>query len=127
MAAIRSIGNKDTELRLAAIFRATGITGWRRRQPLLGRPDFVFRRARLVVFVDGCFWHGCPKHGRQPTSNRGYWIPKLRRNQERDLAVKRALSKRGWTVIRLWEHELTSPLLAKRISRVLAHLQKRWK
>jgi DNA mismatch endonuclease, patch repair protein len=127
MAAIRSIGNKDTELRLAAIFRATGITGWRRRQPLLGRPDFVFRRARLAVFVDGCFWHGCPKHGRQPTSNRGYWIPKLRRNQERDLAVKRALSKRGWTVIRLWEHELTSPLLAKRISRVLAHLQKRWK
>jgi DNA mismatch endonuclease, patch repair protein len=127
MAAIRSFGNKDTELRLAAIFRATGITGWRRRQPLLGRPDFVFRRARLAVFVDGCFWHGCPKHGRQPTSNRGYWIPKLRRNQERDLAVKRALSKRGWTVIRLWEHELTSPLLAKRISRVLAHLQKRWK
>lgn len=124
MAAIRSRGNKDTELKLAAILRAAGITGWRRHEPLPGRPDFVFRRARLALFVDGCFWHGCPKHGRNPGSNREYWLPKLRRNQERDIAVKRALSDAGWTVIRLWEHQLGSPpLIAKRISRILARLQ----
>ena len=58
MAAIRSKGNKTTELRLASILRAHGIKGWRRDQPLFGKPDFVFRRERLAVFVDGCFWHG---------------------------------------------------------------------
>ena len=90
MAAIRSRGNKDTEVKLAAILRASGITGWRRHQALPGRPDFAFRRERLAIFVDGCFWHGCPKHGRKPTSNRTYWLPKLRRNRERDAAAKRA-------------------------------------
>ncbi len=125
MAAIRSRGNKDTELKLAAIFRAARITGWRRHQPLPGRPDFVFRRARLAVFVDGCFWHGCPKHGRKPSSNRGYWLPKLRRNQERDAAVVPRLARAGWTVIRLWEHELAKPAQSQhRITRALARLQK---
>src|SRR5437879_5928610 len=89
IATIRSRGNKDTELKLAAILRAAGITGWRRHQPVLDRPDFVFRRARLAVFVDGCFWHGCPKHGRNPDSNRAYWLPKLARNRDRDTAVSR--------------------------------------
>ncbi len=64
MAAIRSKGNKDTELRLAFILRAYGIKGWRRHYPLPGKPDFVFPKQRLAVFVDGCFWHSCPKHGR---------------------------------------------------------------
>ena len=106
MAAIRSKGNKDTELKLAAIFRAAEIKGWRRHASLPGRPDFVFPRHRLAVFVDGCFWHGCPKHGRNPSSNRNYWLPKLLRNKQRDMQVKRALTKRGWKVLRLWEHDL---------------------
>jgi DNA mismatch endonuclease, patch repair protein len=109
MAAIRSRGNKDTELKLAAILRAAGITGWRRHQAVPGHPDFVFRREHIAVFVDGCFWHGCPKHGRKPGSNRAYWLPKLRRNQERDDEVSRCLYSAGWTVIRLWEHDLASP------------------
>src|SRR5438093_6790598 len=92
MAAIRSRGNKDTELKLAASLRASRINGWRRHQALPGRPDFAFRRERVAIFVDGCFWHGCPKHGRKPGSNRTYWLPKLRRNQERDATVERALS-----------------------------------
>jgi DNA mismatch endonuclease (patch repair protein) len=108
MARIRSHGNKDTELKLASILRASGITGWRRRHPIRGHPDFVFRRVRLAIFVDGCFWHGCPKHGRNPGSNRSYWLPKLRRNRQRDAAVSRALKKEGWTVIRLWEHDLAA-------------------
>ena len=71
--------------------------------------DLVFRRARVAVFLDGCFWHGCPKHGRKPGSNRGYWLRKLRRNKARDAAVSRQLSRTGWRVIRLWEHQLANP------------------
>jgi DNA mismatch endonuclease, patch repair protein len=124
MAAIRSKGNKDTELRLVALFRASRITGWRRAQRLPGKPDFVFRRQRLAVFVDGCFWHGCPKHGRQPGSNAGYWLTKLARNRERDRDVCRALRKLGWTVIRLWEHDLAAPArVTGRIHRALTRLQ----
>ena len=124
MAAIRSKGNKATELKLASILRGARITGWRRHQPLPGRPDFIFRRARLAIFVDGCFWHGCPKHGRKPGSNRSYWIPKLRRNKERDAAVARALSKSRWVVIRLWEHDLAAPpRVAKRITHALSRLR----
>jgi len=114
MAAIRSSGNKDTELKLAAIFRAAGITGWRRHQPVPGRPDFVFPRARVAVFVDGCFWHGCPKHGRNPASNREYWLPKLARNRARDIAITKALRRAGWRVLRLWEHDLSDSARAVR-------------
>ena len=70
MAAIRSKGNKDTELKLAAILRAHGIKGWRRHRPLPGKPDFIFPKHRLAVFVDGCFWHGCRWHCRMPQDNR---------------------------------------------------------
>ena len=77
MSLIRSRGNKATELRLIEIFRERVITGWRRNQPLLGKPDFTFRRERVVVFVDGCFWHGCPKCYKRPASNRKFGMPKL--------------------------------------------------
>lgn len=73
------------------------------RRPI--RPDVVFTRARVAVFVDGCFWHGCPEHQVVPKSNPGYWIPKLRRNTERDCEADAALEADGWTVLRFWEHE----------------------
>jgi DNA mismatch endonuclease (patch repair protein) len=69
------------------------------------RPDIVFTRQKVAVFVDGCFWHVCPVHGRQPTVNDWYWAPKLRRTMERDRAANEALAGAGWKVIRLWEHE----------------------
>ncbi|MDB1090180.1 very short patch repair endonuclease [Streptomyces sp. ACA25] len=69
------------------------------------RPDIVFTRARVAVFVDGCFWHCCPEHGRQPGVNGGYWGPKLARNVARDRAADEALTAAGWTVVRVWEHE----------------------
>ena len=120
MAAIKSKRNKDTEIKLTSIFRANKIIGWRRDQKLLGKPDFVFRRERLVVFVDGCFWHGCPKHGRNPDSNADYWIAKLNRNRHRDKIVNGNLRKAGWRVLRLWEHELARGLkVAKRIKSIL--------
>lgn len=69
------------------------------------RPDIVFTAKKVAVFVDGCFWHVCPEHGRQPTTNEWYWTPKLRRNIERDRAADAALTASGWQVVRLWEHE----------------------
>ena len=68
------------------------------------RPDIVFTRARVAVFVDGCFWHCCPEHGRPPLSNGSYWGPKLARNVQRDEEDTRRLEDAGWSVVRLWEH-----------------------
>jgi DNA mismatch endonuclease (patch repair protein) len=69
------------------------------------RPDVVFTRARVAVFVDGCFWHVCPEHSNAPRRNTDYWNPKLARNVERDQQQTAALRKAGWTVVRIWEHE----------------------
>lgn len=67
-------------------------------------PDIVFTRTLVAVFVDGCFWHGCPEHQRVPKSNRDYWVPKLESNQARDRRVDIALAEDGWIVLRIWEH-----------------------
>jgi DNA mismatch endonuclease (patch repair protein) len=120
MAAIRSSGNRATELRLATIFRAHGITGWRRHTELPGKPDFVFPRNRLAIFVDGCFWHACPKHGRRPESNARFWALKLDRNLRRDRQVNAKLRAQGWRVVRLWQHNLTDE--TRTIARILRKL-----
>jgi DNA mismatch endonuclease (patch repair protein) len=107
MARIRGRGNRDTELSLIALMRQNRITGWRRQQPLVGRPDFVFRKQRLAVFVDGCFWHGCPRHCKMPEHNAEFWAGKLRRNRARDREVTSQLRSQAWRVVRIWEHDLT--------------------
>ncbi len=109
MAAIRSKGNKDTELKLVSILRSHGIKGWRRHRPLPGNPDFIFPKQRLAVFVDGCFWHGCRWHCRMPKSRSNYWKPKIARNKKRDREVTRQLRRCGWEVLRVWEHALKRP------------------
>jgi DNA mismatch endonuclease (patch repair protein) len=121
MAAIRSSRNQTTELALASALRRLGVTGWCRHANLPGKPDFVFRDARLAVFVDGCFWHSCPKHGHQPLSNRGYWLKKLTKNKERDESTNRVLRRMGWRVLRIWEHQAkASPdRCAARIQKIL--------
>ena len=107
MSRIRSRGNLTTEKRLRAYLVRSGITGWQLHCSLLaGNPDFVFSEIRLAVFVDGCFWHGCPKCGHTPKSNRRYWAQKLKRNQNRDKKVSWELRRIGWHVLRLWEHEV---------------------
>jgi len=68
------------------------------------RPDIAFTARKVAVFVDGCFWHACPEHGRDPAVNQWYWAPKLRRNVERDRAADAALAAAGWRVVRIWEH-----------------------
>lgn len=67
--------------------------------------DIAFTRARLAVFVDGCFWHGCPEHGTQPRANSEWWTTKLATNQARDTDTDRLLAEAGWRVVRIWEHE----------------------
>jgi DNA mismatch endonuclease, patch repair protein len=118
MASIRSVGNKETEQSLVAIFRRHQVTGWRRHVPILGRPDFTFWKQRVTVFVDGCFWHGCTHHSRLPKSNRAYWQRKLARNITRDAKITRELKRRGWSVVRFWHHDL------KREESVVARVQK---
>ena len=109
MSTIRGHGNKNTELALVKLFRRNKVTGWRRNQKIFGKPDFVFCKFKLAVFVDGCFWHGCPKHSRQPKSNRTFWRRKFSANKKRDLLVTRALRRAGWRVLRIWEHNLSRP------------------
>lgn len=83
------------------------IRGWRvQARDLPGIPDFVFERKQLVVFVDGCFWHGCPRCYRRPHSSRKYWDEKVRLNTVRDKRVRARLRRNGWSVLRVWEHEL---------------------
>lgn len=82
------------------------------------RPDIVFTRARVAVFVDGCFWHGCPTHGRTPKSNTSYWEAKIELNQNRDARQTAALESAGWTVVRLWEHEPVDAAAAAVLERV---------
>lgn len=128
MSRIRGTGNKETELRMIRLLRAGGITGWRRGWPLFGRPDFVFPVARLAVFVDGCFWHGCPRHYTKPANNRDFWRRKLEANRARDRLVNRELKRLGWRILRIWEHDLRlpKPRCTARLKRLLAaHLRLR--
>ena len=107
MRAVRSGDNKSTERRLRSSLAGAGIRGWKLRPSYLpGKPDFAFETEHLVVFVDGCFWHGCPDCYRRPNSSQDYWDAKVRRNAERDKANVAALEKMGWRVLRIWEHEL---------------------
>lgn len=115
MSRIRSSGNRETELALIAVFRRSQVTGWRRHQVIEGRPDFVFKAAKVAVFADGCFWHGCPRCFRPPKSNQEYWGAKIARNRKRDRTVNRNLRKNGWTVIRIWHHTIASNDAARQI------------
>jgi DNA mismatch endonuclease (patch repair protein) len=83
------------------------------------RPDIVFTRRRLAIFVDGCFWHSCPEHGRAPRVNEHYWSPKLAGNRDRDWRQASALESEGWLVLRLWEHESVTEMVAV-VERTLA-------
>jgi DNA mismatch endonuclease (patch repair protein) len=126
MARIRSRGNLATEMAVVKLFRRHAITGWRRHQNVFGKPDFLFRRNRLALFVDGCFWHGCPRCYRRPKTNRKYWHAKIVRNRERDREVSRELRRLGWRVVRIWGHSLEFPeKIAVRIIYMLSTTSKK--
>ena len=110
MARVRSRGNKTTEERFAAILRKGGINGWRRHQRLPGHPDFVWRTAKLALFLDGCFWHGHPCRNTVPKTNAAIWRKKIAKNRARDRRVNKELRDDGWTVVRIWECQLGGKL-----------------
>ncbi len=126
MQAVRSRGNRTTEVAFAKGLHALGITGWRRhlrvRVPSSSGsagtkalefstyPDFVFAKQRVAVFLDGCFWHSCPWHRTRPRHRAGFWRKKLSRNVARDRETNQLLRKSGWTVVRIWEHRLQNDL-----------------
>ncbi len=128
MSKIRSRGNKETEIVLAKLFRKNKITGWRRQVQIITsprrgervkvRPDFIFPKLKLAVFVDGCFWHGCPKHSNLPRNNRAFWQKKFATNKARDRLVNRTLRKSGWRVVRIWGHELGRERFLDRMNRI---------
>jgi DNA mismatch endonuclease (patch repair protein) len=144
MSRLRSRGNARTEGALVREFRELGIVGWRRQVKIrlaastrngsgtgktgssragAVRPDFVFPRLKLAVFVDGCFWHACPRHATRPRQNAAFWRRKLAANQTRDRQVTRALRRAAWRVLRNWEHSLVreqSARLTTRLRRVFA-------
>ena len=134
MSALRSHGNAATALRLIALFRVHGITGWRRGASLQWKgeglklkafrvkPDFVFRPHRRAVFVDGCFWPGCPLHATQPKTNAAFWRKKIATNRTRDRLVTRSLRRLGWRVLRILEHELKRENTVRLVRRRLLHL-----
>lgn len=106
MSKVRSKGNKSTELKLIELFRAAGLTGWRRNYPVKGKPDFVFPKYSVAVFVDGCFWHGHDCRNTRPRENSEYWTKKRERNILHDTEITTLFESRGWTVLRIWECEL---------------------
>lgn len=120
MSKIRSRGNVATELRFVEILKKNKIVGWRRGIRLAGNPDFVFRAARVAVFIDGDFWHGNLRKFRVPKSNVAYWGEKIRGNQRRDRRVSRLLRSQGWRVLRFWQSSLSSEhSIATRLNRAL--------
>jgi len=113
MRSVKSRGNKTTELRLRAALVQKGIVGWKiNPKGILGSPDFFVPRARLAIFVDGCFWHGCLRCGHVPNNNRSFWQVKLSNNRKRDGKINRQLREQGITVFRFWEHQLKIDLQA---------------
>ncbi|MER6849985.1 very short patch repair endonuclease [Streptomyces flaveolus] len=103
-------GSRDTapEIAVRKLLHSAGLR-YRVNVPVPGMPrrtiDIVFGRAKVAVFTDGCFWHGCPQHATQPKSNAEWWRRKLDRNMARDRETTEHLTEAGWTVLRFWEHE----------------------
>lgn len=110
------------ELVLRRALHALGLRYRLHKAPLPGlrrKADIVFGPARVAVFVDGCFWHGCPEHGRRAHRVNGwYWPDKIARNRERDQETGELLSSAGWLVVRVWEHEVTEPAVRLAAGRV---------
>jgi DNA mismatch endonuclease (patch repair protein) len=126
---MRITRQRDTAAELA-IRRALHAHGFRFRlhrqilQNVPRRADIVFVRAQVAVFVDGCFWHSCPRHRTSPKANARWWADKLAANRERDLQTNRQLRKAGWRVERVWEHEVPATA-ASRIATILRERERR--
>jgi DNA mismatch endonuclease, patch repair protein len=121
MSKIRSKGNQSTELRVETAMRGISLAGWEKHpKEIVGTPDFFFPRAKLAVFVNGCFWHGCAKCCRNvPQNRREFWLAKLEQNRKRDRRVLRQLRRLGFRTVTVWEHSLKTDHWLSRICRAL--------
>lgn len=118
MAAVRSKGNLSTEIALGKFLWAEGITGYRKHWPVAGTPDFAWPGRKIALFVDGCFWHGCPCKT-IPATNAEFWRKKIDANRTRDRRVDKDLRKDGWRVIRVWECAVRDPIKLRRVKSML--------
>jgi DNA mismatch endonuclease Vsr len=121
MKAVRSSGNRTTEMRLRMALVRYGVGGWH-VQPARAEADLLFPTAKLAIFADGCFWHGCTRCGHAPIkSNSLYWAEKISHNRRKDEKITERLLSGGWKVLRFWEHEIReSP--ASVIARIKAEI-----
>jgi DNA mismatch endonuclease (patch repair protein) len=122
MQAVKGKGTR-LEKRLFAVLARMGLRGWKQNvKEIIGKPDVIFINQRVAIFIDGCFWHGCPACRRKlPATNREYWERKISRNVALAKAHNRQLRRDGWTVVRIWEHEMANITKVKaRISRALS-------
>jgi len=107
---MRSIKSEDTKFENAfySVLISNGINGLiKHPKNIFGKPDFIHNQAKIAIFLDSCFWHGCPEHCRVPHSNVEYWKKKIDKNKKRDKLVSETLRKEGWAVLRIWEHSLS--------------------
>ena len=118
MKAIKSKNTKTTELKMIQIFKELKISGWRRTHPLIGKPDFVFPKKRVAVFVDGCFWHGHDCRNVTPKDNSDFWSKKRAYNKSHDEEITKLLAEKGWKVVRIWECELKNKNRAKLVKKI---------
>lgn len=126
MARVRGKGNKSTEGKVEATLATVGLTGWEKHpQDVPGKPDFFFRDHRLVVFVDGCFWHACPVCARRtPTARAEFWRKKIDENRRRDNRKRRRLRRQGYHVMRVWEHDLRKDTWLKRLRAMIRRVER---
>lgn len=129
MSKVRSRGNRTTELAVATTLAEEGISGWIRHPvDVHGKPDFYFPSLRLALFVDGCFWHGCPECDRNlPRTRTEFWCQKIDSNRARDRRTTRRLRETGHHVLRVWEHELRRRTWLPRLRRMLSRLGHDWR
>jgi DNA mismatch endonuclease (patch repair protein) len=120
MAAVKGKHNRTTEIQFRMALVRAGITGWLTHTNLPGKPDVYFPKAKIAVFLDGCFWHGCGRCGHVPKTNSLFWATKFERNQDKDRRNSRLLRKQGISVIRAWEHALKKP---DQLQRILSRIQ----
>jgi DNA mismatch endonuclease (patch repair protein) len=105
-----SIRSKETkiEVLLRKTLWQSGIRNYRKYPKLPGKPDLVFPRYKVIIFIDGCFWHGCPEHYKPPQKNKKFWFEKIQENKKRDAEVDTLLRRQGYDVVRIWEHDIMS-------------------
>jgi DNA mismatch endonuclease (patch repair protein) len=118
MASVRTFGG-TTERKMEKLLRKRGVRGFRKQWPVAGKPDFAWPKSKVALFVDGCFWHGCPRCDRPSRSNKKFWRSKIVSNRRRDARVARKLRNDGWSVLRVWECRIGEERTLARIMRAV--------